>query len=245
MKCQRPTCLNKAKRGGRGYCYKHYHALPDSGYVDSAGCIEHLGRLRAKGYSLERLAQMTGLSRSTFQNMGTYTERACVEMRVRNAIFAVPIPDEIIAGGSLLMDGTGTRRRLQALSAIGHTQDMLAPMFGVAPQAVGKWAVSEQVSAATVVRVREVFAKLHMIPGTNRISIARARTKGWLPPLAWDEDEIDDPDAQPHLVKGSKGDWVPRMREYQALGMSVRAMAQMEGITPHAINKRLERLDAA
>lgn len=97
----------------------------------------------------------------------------------------------------LRVDSTGTRRRIQALVAIGWNLEVLAQKLGTARGAVGDYMCIKPVNASTARRVAAVYNQLSMTPGPSRRAQVRARNKGWVPPFGWDDAEIDDPNAQP------------------------------------------------
>lgn len=107
---------------------------------------------------------------------------------------------------SALVDGTGTRRRLQALARLGWSARAIAGRFGYTEQTVSGWMRADRVSrrtAAMVVRWYDAMSMTLPVAATrfDRYSIGstqgRARAAGWAPPLAWDDDTIDDPAAVP------------------------------------------------
>lgn len=99
------------------------------------------------------------------------------------------------------IDATGTRRRLQALSAIGWRWADLAAHLGGTWQTVQDMAIGGRptVMVTTADRVRVLYARLSATPGPSEVSRRRAAEKGWAPPAAWDDDLIDDPTASPDL----------------------------------------------
>jgi hypothetical protein len=108
--------------------------------------------------------------------------------------------------GSILVDPTGTRRRLRALVAIGWTFRQIDRELGRRVNTSQQWTLSARkyTHARTAAAVAEVYERLSMrMPPANtreeRANATRARAlakkQGWPPPLAWDN--IDDPDEQP------------------------------------------------
>ena len=113
-----------------------------------------------------------------------------------------------LRGEALTVDSTGTRRRIQALHAIGWTWAALAPELGITRSGVGLLARDRNQTsyASTAQRVAEVYERLCMVTPVGSAA-KRARTnaarQGWLPPLAWND--IDDPAEQP--AKVIRRDW--------------------------------------
>jgi len=105
-----------------------------------------------------------------------------------------------------LLDATGVQRRLQALMFNGWSLGLLSARLGCTRQVTRVKLTRDQTTAATVAAVRALYDELwdQQPPETNRFerrnaTMARryARDHGWVPPAAWDDDEIDDPEAVP------------------------------------------------
>jgi hypothetical protein len=91
----------------------------------------------------------------------------------------------------------GVIRRRQALAAIGYGLRELEPYFGTSWRGVGNYQSRERVHRSTYDRWVEVYDRLSMTPGPNALVKQHARQQGWAPPLAWDDDELDNPEARP------------------------------------------------
>lgn len=103
------------------------------------------------------------------------------------------------------VDGTGTRRRLQALVANGWPMLALADELGISKCAVSQLCNAQaRARWTTVARVRVVYARLADLEGPSSSARIRARNRGWLPPLWWDDDTIDDPAHMPALEDGPR-----------------------------------------
>lgn len=98
-----------------------------------------------------------------------------------------------------MVDSVGVVRRRQALAVMGYGLPELAPHFGVSPRAVSNYMSRGRVHRSTLARWRQVYDLLSMTPGPNGKARVDALRRGWVPPLAWDDDTIDDPDATPDL----------------------------------------------
>jgi hypothetical protein len=124
---------------------------------------------------------------------------------------------DILHGRPRSLPSLGTRRRLQALVALGHSFGRIGEALDMT--GAGAWALGTRdrayVRAVTVAKVASLYDAWSMtlppeITTNERKAAAYARTvatrNGWLPPLAWDD--IDhDPQAASTLDQGDI-DWV-------------------------------------
>jgi transcriptional regulator with XRE-family HTH domain len=178
-------------------------------------------------------------------------------------------------GQPLMRPPHGTVRRLQALCAIGWTQGELGERLGITSSRVsniirltrtGVWIHTAEAVAA-------LYDELSMTVPTGRDSnYARtyAASKGWAPPLAWDDEAIDDPDARPVGVIGSiakaagvdesaierrilgdrtarlhKGESAEVVRRLLADGWTQNAIRRHTGLKPDRYIDRTERQEIA
>ena len=99
-----------------------------------------------------------------------------------------------------------SRRRLQALAAIGWSLGALTERFGVPTMTLSviRGGKTESIQPAVAARIREMYAEAHMDPGPSARTRTLAAEDGWAPPLAWND--IDDPDETPDFgAQPSKG----------------------------------------
>jgi hypothetical protein len=123
------------------------------------------------------------------------TRRAAQVMSYRNQVY-------LRRGQRLWVPADGTRRRLRAL---GWTAGDLATRLHMSPSRVCILAGTRatRVHHRTAAAVRRLYDQLSMTVPTHHPDwlLTRQRrlcaAKGWLPPLAWNDDEIDNPDARP------------------------------------------------
>lgn len=107
-------------------------------------------------------------------------------------------------------DSTGTHRRIQALMFMGYSGHWLAHELGWKSNSdVVRLLQRPTVNIQTAERVKRVYDEYAMTPGprdrwANRVR-SHARAKGYLSPLNWDDDEIDDPEAKPRGLGQRKG----------------------------------------
>lgn len=108
------------------------------------------------------------------------------------------------------VDATGTQRRIQALAANGWPLTWLSARLGLAPDVMGARLGRTYVTPETADQVRRLYDDLWDVapPAATRDekgAVSRARTyaqrHGWVPPMAWDDDMIDDPNAKPQGIR--------------------------------------------
>lgn len=197
------------RRGLCGNCYESARKRFgfESKYVDAEPARQHVIALVEAGIARRQICRITGLHRGDLA--GLMNGRSLRGLGPSQKIFrdkadrilAIPLPDaavhRVVAPGQFV-PAVGTVRRLRALVAIGYTQAGLSHRIGMLPTNgsrlfTGKHTV---VTAATALRVETLFNHTQLIPGPSERARRRAADLGWPPPLAWDEDTIDDPAAE-------------------------------------------------
>lgn len=192
-------------------------------YVDAEPIRAHMRTLMDSGIGLKRIAKLSGVSTGVLWKLiygkrrpdGTRTPTIRVTRPTANRILAITPQPQLLADGAKI-DGTGTRRRLRALIALGYSINWLARELGMSN--VWRTIHSDRFGDGTVIKatadaVRALYDAYSMHPHQpadhrSRIAASRARTlarvNGWLPPLAWDDDHIDDPTYEPQLTDDSE-----------------------------------------
>lgn len=151
------------------------------------------------GVSIRAIADASGtapgviseLNRGVCAGLRTSTEKRILAVQARN-IFTRPNPR-----GSV--PNVGARRRLQALMVMGWRHQDLAPLLGFRTtnlnHQAGDWITKQKHDA-----VRDLYDRIWNVQGpAGAQSLARVAKAGYAPPLAWDDDTIDDPNAVPDL----------------------------------------------
>lgn len=227
-------------------------------FVDAEPVRQHVIALQASGLGWQRVAAMAGVSDNVvghllYRRQGREPSR---RMRPENAekILAVRASLDVL-GGTVKVDGTGTRRRLQALIARGWSQSSLAQFIGMFPTNFYRTLHGAMVYASTAVAVRDLYERLwdQTPPESTRYeksTAARARTyavrRGYAPPLAWDDDSIDDPEAVPST--GIEVDRVTEvLEEYEhlsSLGVSDFEIASRVRVSVTTLREYLRRAAA-
>lgn len=104
----------------------------------------------------------------------------------------------------------GSRRRLQALVALGHSPSLLANRLGISLPRMRRllYGQSLTVNSATHAAVCALYKQLwDVVPAdhtqheraTAEIARRRAQRLGWPPPMALDDDRMDDANYRPGL----------------------------------------------
>ncbi|WP_156960825.1 sigma factor-like helix-turn-helix DNA-binding protein [Amycolatopsis taiwanensis] len=231
-------------------------------YVDAEPARQHVRKLQAAGLGWKRVAQLAGLDHSVVWKL-IYGDRKRFDgpsKRIRpeteRKILAVRATLDNL-GDNALVDGTGTRRRLEALIAMGWSKAKLAARLGMTPTNFGSTMQRARLHAATVRAVRVLYNELWDIrppedTHRDKIAASRARTyaqrHGFVPPQAWDDDTIDDPVAQPEGTEPVRRKGVlPPAEELLYLrkcGESVAAIAARFGVKENTVEQALHRARA-
>lgn len=175
--------------------------------VDAGPSKAHVAALRAAGMGRRTIAMRSGVSQTVIDRLvGVNTDKPCHRVRpeTERRILAVRAAD--VADGSNT-DTSGTTRRLRALVAIGWTQTELASRIGWDVTNLNSIVMARRqcVRIDTARLVAAVYDELSMTPGPSSRARSLAARRGWLPPLAWDDDTIDDPAFEPEDVRRTAG----------------------------------------
>ena len=253
-------CGRKSTR--RGLCATHYNTRRERdiaygrwqpSFVEAAAVRRHVESLRDAGLGMRRIAELSGVDRSTLHSLIIgRTERGwppSKRISLGNATKLLSVSMETgrlqVAGGSLV-EMIGTTRRLRALVAIGYTQTDLCARLGITDaNGTGLFTGSRRsrVRVATACQVAGLYDELSMTPGPSDYARNRAHRKGWMPPLAWDDDTIDSPEAQPNPGHEEKLGFVEKFTEMRELDYSDLVIAQRWKIQPSSLLRQLHRYD--
>jgi hypothetical protein len=193
-KCRCEECRAYIRRWNKQYRLDLLRGNPRK--VDAAPVHAHIQSLLDGGMSMNAIREAGGYA--SRNSLLTVLRQDTVTPRVARRIMAIR-PQHDTRPGAFL-DPTGTRRRLQALAVNGWTSRAIAERLGRKEQSTVLDIQSGR--AATVRRwtadaVAALYDELWDVPGPSVKARAHAQRNGWLPPLAWDDDTIDDPAAVP------------------------------------------------
>jgi hypothetical protein len=173
-------------------------------FVDAAPARAHIETLREAGIGVDQIARLAGLPSSHIRELVPHTRtgrRPIQRVRPETAqrLLAIAVTDANCAPRSHV-DATGTRRRLQALVAIGWTRTALAAELCRSTTSLTRSMTSEAVTASTARQVRDLYERLwdeqpHHDTDDELAAINTARalaaSHGWSPPMAWDDIDTD------------------------------------------------------
>jgi hypothetical protein len=179
-------------------------------FVDSEPARQHVINLQACGLGTRRIAELARLERKTVivllsgrPDRGT-PPPAKIRPATATALLAVqPTLDNL--GSAVVINATGTTRRLQALIRAGWPQHHLAVRLGMTDSNFGVCLRRQQVTVRVARAVRVLYGELEYANprehGVDLRAFSRAQNHAvqnqWAPAVAWDEDTIDSPEAFP------------------------------------------------
>lgn len=256
-RCSRGKCTGKSH--ARGLCVGHYRAWRRlNPTVETAVVVAYVDELRNSGLGFRRIAELSGVGVATLTQL---SRRRYVLADTASRIFAVPLrtpgggPHHAALASGASVPVLGTARRLQALTAAGYTARQLATAAGTPHQTISELTGCRHpyVFVSTARRIAELFDRLQLTPppqpdsyGARRAK-ARAARRGWAPPLAWDDDTIDDPAAKPDLGSSGVASFAERYLELRDhVGVTDHdEIAARLGVKPASVKRGIERLKEA
>lgn len=178
-------------------------------YVNAEPAREHVRSLMAAGLGWMRIAKLSGASPSTVSKLLYGKSGKPPSKRIRpeteQRILAITATPELLADPALI-DGTGTRRRMRAMAAVGWSLAYQARRLGRDTSNYTRILNKEDVpvEVVTMRAIADLYTELCAKPVpqghyADRIR-RRAADEGWPGPDAWDNATIDDPASQPNTV---------------------------------------------
>lgn len=175
------------------------------GFIAPDRAAAHIRRFRAAGLLDIEILAVLPIARITFYRiLRGEPVRRDVEQRVLAVVVPAARPQQLNQG---MTDATGTRRRLEALMARGWPAAVLDRRLGFGSNGSLRVSRRTAVRLQTEAAVRALYDALwnqvpeqHGVPGRQAEGARRmAVERGFVPPLAWDDDTIDDPAVRPQL----------------------------------------------
>lgn len=190
--CRRPECraanyrymsklrLERQRGQRRRTCIKHV--------------TDHVQNLIDAGWTQAQIERATGVGHRSIAPILAGSQPN-VGVRTEQRLLALPVGPPPCDARDI--DATGTRRRIQALVAIGYNYPTLGRHIGLHGDAVGRIARGENpvVRTSTAEATAVAYRQLSRTPGRSVRARFLAAGQGWHGPLAWDD--IDNPAAVP------------------------------------------------
>lgn len=169
--------------------------------VPLAPVREHIALLLGSGWSQQQIARAVGVDGATIRwirlRSGYY-----VNAHLGQRILSVR-PENLLCASSGLVPTAGTLRRLQGLMVMGWSHAEMSARAGFDTTRVGR---QDALGVGHAQALAVVYDQLSMLRGPSETTRQRAARFGYLPPLAWDDETIDNPAAQPNLGGGPSVD---------------------------------------
>ncbi len=165
-------------------------------YVDAAPVRARLRSMLDAGVPLRTLGRVTGLSATTVSTIVAGTQQH-VQRTTAARVRHLTLTSLYASVSSGHVPRVGAARRVQALLALGWPHHELGAA-GITNSAQIIGAPGDLITVHRWRQVRDVYDRLSMTPGPSPETRGWAAKLGYPPPLAWDEESIDDPSATPY-----------------------------------------------
>jgi hypothetical protein len=208
-RCRRPECVQRKRE---------WHRMRDQArsagtwqpFVDAEPVRQHLRKLLAAGFTQDRIAALSGVNHQTIADFTHHTRkigrralRYQTSRTTAEKLLAVSLTDH----SPVHVDPTSSRRRLQALVAIGWPLVHIDRQLGLPRGRSDRTFRCNLIRIETKLTLAEGYEHLrHLTPERNGVPArhaksarARAAAKRWPKPEYWDQyaDVIDDPHFEP------------------------------------------------
>lgn len=195
-------------------------------FTDAEPARQHVLAIQATGMGLASIAKHTGVNRGSLDHLlyGSHPVPPAAQIRTENAQALLaywPSLDDY--EDRAIIDGTGTRRRMQALAVAGWPSRTVHQHIRIGNmQSIERLRSRTKVTARLARAVRDFYdeasAKTAEDYGVESWIAARTRTHAtklqWAGPEAWDDEVIDDPQATPDWTGHcgtDRGWWLHRL----------------------------------
>lgn len=206
-----------------------------------------ISTLRGYGMSIETIAAASGVSIPTVSALAyenSSYRRGKVTVATLERLRRVSL-DYTGLPPAAKVAAAGTARRIHALQAIGWPLSAMARALGVSTQAVQQMTRRDKVTAGNAAAVKALYDTRSMTFGPSTVTRNHAARAGYAPPLAWDDDTIDDPAAEPAGLEGgrqkSRDQLVEDVTELVADGATVASACARLGKDRRNLERTLQR----
>jgi DNA-binding CsgD family transcriptional regulator len=169
-----------------------------SSKVDAAPVVAKVQQLVAEGYPRSAIAKAANISARNLSER-TLNGRTTVTKKTSDAVLGLTRMEIIHqANPESLMPSIGAARRLRALMAMGwRLQDLATTTSEFHLYNSIRSQHDNRVRVDSHLLIANLYDKYSMRKGPSQLNVAKSKRLGYAPPLAWDEDALDNPDARP------------------------------------------------
>lgn len=178
--------------------------------VDAAPVRAHVLWLQASGIGIQRLIDIAPVGEGVLNGLMYKPSKYIQDANARALLAVQPGMDSLAPGARI--PGVGTRRRLQALAAIGWPSSVIAERVDRTRGHIAAIRSAEMVTVRVAKEIAQLYQRMYYVrpqPATTDERIAVTHTLRWsarmlwVPPVAWTEATIDDPTARPSIAEAS------------------------------------------
>jgi hypothetical protein len=203
--CRCEPCQDANRKWRKAYTLRA-HRSGGKIRIDPAAVQAHIDHL-SEHMSMSAIENASGVARSTMGRIRRGEVKA-VHPSVAKRILAIRAGEPC---GTSWVSAVGARRRVQALQCLGWSMPRIVDEVGGYGRQNLKLLIDGErlwITSNVNERIKVAYDRLSMsLPTpTDHHDVAaatkarnRAARNGWAPPLAWDDDKIDDPNATPYL----------------------------------------------
>lgn len=196
-RCPCDPCRTTVRR-----CAKRWKLMRDRGVslmVDAQPIREHVLRLLEMGAQPNQIINAAGIVHAVYDSLlvGRMGKPPALMVRPETAERLRSVTLARALAQPTLLPSIGVRRRFDALRAIGHGPRVIADELGVSVAQLYMYAKAERSESATIERFHAAYVALRNVEGTSPNTLWRGRREQWPTPWCWDDETIDDPDAEP------------------------------------------------
>lgn len=266
VRCSRPVCIDAKRRYEKRLALRIERG--ERAHVPAGPIATRVRELQQR-WKQNTIAAAAGIPKQTMRGVGNPAGPiyATVHRSIAARIMRLTADD---LGPPEWVSAVGAIRRIQALCAIGWSLREQSIRGNFDAQHIISRGPGRRVTAETYDRIVTLYERLSMTPGPSDIAREHAKANRWAPPLAWDDEALDLPDAEPTGVqvgRAAKGydeaavdravagelegsaltppERVDAVRRLNAEGLSDTKVAARLGITPRTVLRIRERAGIA
>lgn len=195
--CSRPNCADGIYNKKTCLCHRHYRKYLRATRsivrkMDAQPCKERLELYRARRWTYRQIGEECGLPAMVIRDVVKGVSKMVLPDTYRS-IMALPVPF------SPFVTPRGFRRRMEALACMNWGQPAVAAEIGYTFRHINEAFRTGRFSVKIGNALAEAYPRLSTVQGPNVQAGRWARSKGYAPPAAWDDDTID---TAPDLKRG-------------------------------------------